>query len=67
MGFRINLLERLHVAVGFRMLRGGDLEMPRERPRTAMMKLRVLGTVRSVDRPPRLETKKKQTLISKML
>ena len=57
-GLRIYGLERLHVAVGFRMLRGGDLEMPRERPRTAMMRLRVLGTVRSVDRPPRLETKK---------
>ena len=57
MGLRINFLERLHVAVrAFRMLRGGGLEMPRERPRTAMMRLRVLGTVRSVDSPPRLET-----------
>ena len=58
MGVRINLLEPLQVAVAFRVLRGGDIEMPLERPRTAMMRNRVLGTVRSVDRPPRLETKK---------
>jgi hypothetical protein len=63
MGVRINLLERLHVAVGFRMLRGVDIPPPLERPSTAMMRNRVMGTVRSVDLPPRLETKKKQTLV----
>lgn len=58
-GVRIYGLERLHVAFSaYMMLRGEDIEPPLERPRTAMMRIRVLGTVLSVDRPPRLETKK---------
>ena len=58
MGVRITLPERLHVAVDSRMLRGVDIPPPLERPSTAMMRSRVMGTVRSVGRPPRLETKK---------